>query len=807
MSEMQGPINPSEGDMPLVSRLLYQMIDEKYSTLLDESSDFMCITDRDGKFIYVNKKLADSLGYTKKHMLGMYMWDIVAIESRAAFSDKAKEFLKSGKTVIEGFVIKTKFDGKITGEMRSMAFYDNAGKYCGAKSVFKDSTKILAIESLERKYESMLEDGINTLDYVIIILDRGFLVKWASTSVAQYFGLDKTAIIGEDMREILKSKVKPLIQHDESFLKNIFSAYETNTCVESFECELVPLGGGENLFLEHWSYPVIQGDLKGGRIEIFRDITARKKSEEMLEYYYKKIHAIMEHAVEGIVELKTDNTVQFVNKSFQDVLGYCDTEMLARSLSDFILPDERMKLASVKLIRKAREVIFVKKDGTLLYTLISSIPLVFGTQPPHALCFISDITETKMASLKLRDANLTLRALNDSLLDVSLRDVRTGVYNFRYLNERLSEEIKRCKRYLRPLSIIMIDIDYFKAINDAYGHSYGDVILKDFTELLKKSVRDTDVVVRSGGEEFVVFLSETDAFGSVTVAQKIIKAVKDNLLGEDKKKVQLSISIGIASYPESGITDVTSLMDASDQAMYQSKQKGRNSITVYSQNNQEPEGQGVLEEKDAKDEGLCGNLRARLRSINSRNEESILESMRPMAREAYLRQGHAHNYCERLYEHVEALAKSFKMKEKECRDARRAALLCNLGFLTLSREVLSKQRKDMAKEEMLFIKEHPQRGLDIIRDVPFLAPVAKAILYHHERYDGRGYPEGIKGGDIPFISRFIFVAETFEALIVPRPYRATAYSKKEALLIIKKESGKQFDPKVVQHFLEYFSGS
>jgi len=801
MSEIQGPLNPGEADMPLVSRLLYQMIDEKYSTLLDESSDFMCITDRDGKFIYVNKKLADSLGYTKKQMLGMYMWDIVAAESRAAFTDKAKEFLKRGKTVIEGFVIKTKFDGKITGEMRSMAFYDNAGKYCGAKAVFKDSTKLLAIESLEKKYESMLEDGINTLDYIIVILDRDFRVKWASTSVQQYFGLDKTAIIGEDMREILKNKVKPLIQHDESFLKNIFSAYEANTCVESFECELMPLGGGENLFMEHWSYPVVQGDLKGGRIEIFRDITGRKKSEEMLEYYYKKIHAIMEHAVEGIVELKTDNTIQFVNKSFQDVLGYCDTEMLDMSLSDFILPDERMKLASVKLIRKAREVIFVKKDGTLLYTLISSIPLVFGTQPPHALCFISDITETKMAALKLRDANLTLRALNDSLLDVSLRDVRTGVYNFRYLNERLSEEIKRSKRYLRPISIIMIDIDYFKAINDAYGHSYGDVILKDFTQLLKNSVRETDVVVRSGGEEFVVFLSETDAFGSVKVAQKIIKAVKNNLLGEDGKKVQLTISIGVASYPDAGITDTASLMDASDQAMYQSKQKGRNSITVYS-SRRESEGQGSPEERDARNEDMYGNLRERFKSINSRNEESILESMRPMVRESYLRQGHDHSYCEKLLSHVEALAKSFGMKEKDILDARRAALLCNLGFLTLSQETLSKQRKDLTKEEARFIREHPMRSLEIIRDVLFLAPVAKIILHHHERYDAKGYPEGLKGGDIPLVSRFILIAETFEALIVPRPYRSTAYSKKEVLEIIRKESGKRFDPKVVKHFLK-----
>ena len=408
--------NPDNADMPLVSRLLYQLIDEKYRTLLDESSDFMCIADRDGKFIYVNKKLADSLGYTKKEMMALHMLDIVADQSRHEFTEKKREFLKEGKTKIDNFVLKTKFDGKIVGELNSIAFYDNVGKVCGIKAVFKDGTKFLEIERLEKKYESMLEDGIDSLDYIIIILDRAYKVRWASSSIQKYFCLDKTAIVGQDMRSILKDKLRPLIKLDEAFLKRILDAYETNTPVESFEYVLTSPGSQENYCIEHWSYPICHGDLKGGRIEIFRDITAKKKSEETLEYYYKKIHAIMEHAVEGMAELKTDNSIEFVNSSFLNKLGYTEMDMLNHDIYDFILEDQRSYFVSIKLIRKAREIIFIKKDKNLLYGLVSSIPLVFGTQSPHTLCFISDISETKRASLKLKEANLTLRAVNDDII-------------------------------------------------------------------------------------------------------------------------------------------------------------------------------------------------------------------------------------------------------------------------------------------------------------------------------------------------------------------------------------------------------
>ncbi|MFH0876917.1 MAG: diguanylate cyclase, partial [Candidatus Omnitrophota bacterium] len=638
------PLNSQETDLPFVSRLLYQMIDEKYRIFLDESSDLMCITDRDGKFIYVNKKLVDSLGFTKKEMLGLHMADIVASESRSLFAEKTREFLKNGKMKIDGFVLKTKYKGRIVGEMNSIAFFDNAGKYCGAKAIFKDRTRYLEMEQLEKKYESMMEDGIGSLDYIVLILDKGLKVRWVSASIQKYFGLDKLAIIGEDMRQILENKIRPLMHQEEVFLSKLLSAYDANETIESFECQILSEDGGERYDMEHWSYPITHGDLNGGRIEIYRDITARKKSEETMEYYYKKIHAIMEHAVEGIVELRTDNTIEFVNKSFLEMLGYTEMDMLNKVLSDFILPDDRSRLVSIKLIRKAREVAFLKKDGSLLYALVSSIPLVFGTHPPHALCFISDITETKMASQKLRDANLTLRALNDSLLDLSLRDVRTGAYNYRYLSERLSEEIKRARRYFRPISLIMMDIDFFKTINDSYGHLFGDVILREFTDLLKGTVRETDIIVRSGGEEFVVFLSDTDTLGALRVAQKIVRTLKEIPLGDEKRKISITVSIGIASYPEIGLSEPGALLDAADQAMYQSKNDGRNKITVFNASVTAVEPQtGMID-----DLSVFQHLEDRLKNINLRNEASVLESMMPMVREVDKREGYTHGHTERL---------------------------------------------------------------------------------------------------------------------------------------------------------------
>ncbi|MFA5039642.1 MAG: diguanylate cyclase [Candidatus Omnitrophota bacterium] len=796
MDYLENVLKPGDEDLPLASRLLYQLIDEKYRTLLDESGDLMCIVDRAGKFIYVNRQLADSLGYTKKELLRLRMRQIIDPESLQEFGERTREFLRTKRIHLPHFVLKTKLGGRVFGELSSVAFYDNQGRYSGAKAVFKDMTRLIAIQRLEKKYESMMEDGIDALDHIIVILDKEYRIRWASSSVGKYFGLDKARIAGEDMRLVLKEARKKIVEGDENlFLEEALSAYQARRPARRVEFRLKRQGGQGPFFMEYHGYPIAHGEFSGGRVEIFRDITERKRSEETLEYYYQQIHGIMEHAVEGVLELRTDNTVRFINKSLLDKLGYAETEILDRSLYDFILPDEHRRLVAVKLIRQAREVTLLKKDGSFLYGLMSCIPLVFGPAMTHALCFITDISEPKMVSLKLRDANLTLRALNASLLENSLLDVRTGVYNDRYLHERLQEEVRRARRFFRPFSVVMIDLDFFKSVNDAYGHLFGDEVLRGFAGLLKGAVRATDIVVRAGGEEFVVFCPDTDGVGALRVAQKIAQALQKTPLGNKELQLMVTASMGIASYPEAGIYEPLALLEASDQAMYKSKILGRNRITIFNK--------GMAAAAEAQSGAFQAEampaIKERLANINLRNEEAVLESLRPLSRQVGKRLGYGEEYAQRLMENMRLLCEELDWPACDLRNAKRAGFLCNLGFLGLPSEILAKAL--LNREENSLIRHHPLASVSLIDDIPFLYPLKEVILSHHERYDGRGYPKGLKGEEIPPVSRMIAVAEAYEAMISPRPYRPKPYSRTEAADLLRKEAGLQFDPGIVDCFL------
>lgn len=796
MDPLEKMINSGDESLPLVSRLLYHLIDEKYRTLLDESGDLMGIVDRAGKFMYVNKQLADSLGYTKKELLNFPISRILTPESLKEFGEKTRMFLKTQRIQMPHAVLKTKWGGAIVGELSCVAFYDNGGRYCGAKAVFKDRTRLLEIQRLEKKYESMMEDGINALDHVIVILDEQGVVRWASSSIEKYFGIDKMQAAGQTMHSILERVGKNCDgMASRNFLKKILAAYPSAGSFEGLEFRLKKPAGKEAFVMEYSSHPILHGELQGGRIDIFRDMTERKKSEETLEYYYRQLHGIMEHAVVGFLELRTDNTVRFINKSLLDKLGYGETEILDKSFYDFILNDDHRRLVSIKLLRQAREITLLKKDGSLLYAQVSSIPLVFSSSGPRTLCCITDVSDIKISSLKLRDANLTLRALNASLLENTLLDVRTGVYNDRYLHDRLQEEIRRSRRFFRPFSLIMIDLDFFKSVNDTYGHLFGDEVLRGFAGLLKSSVRLTDIVVRAGGEEFVVFCPDTDSRGGLCVAQKIAYVLQRTPLGNQKLKLTVTASMGIASYPDSGIFEPKALLDASDQAMYKSKALGRNRITVYTKDMAtalaaepvilEPESLAVLKE--------------RLGNVNLRNEEAVLESLKPLSRQVGQRLGYGEGYAQRLAGYLQGMSEEMKKPPDETRQAQRAVFLSNLGFLSLPPEILTKVF--LNKEENELIRQHPLISASLIDGIPFLDPLKDVILSHHERFDGSGYPKGLKGKEIPFISRMIAIAEAYEAMISPRPYRTKPFKKTEAAQRLKEEAGTQFDPSLVECFL------
>lgn len=188
-------------------------------------------------------------------------------------------------------------------------------------------------------------------------------------------------------------------------------------------------------------------------------------------------------------------------------------------------------------------------------------------------------TPDELELVVLMSAHISLALENNRLYEISVLDGLTNIYNRRYLEQRLMEEVAYSKRYTKPLSVVLLDIDFFKNLNDTYGHQAGDHVLKTVSELLSDALREYDVVARYGGEEFAIVLPTTPKQKSATIAERLRVGVSEYDFRFKDHKIRCSISLGVASFPEDG-KDPESLIAAADAALYRAKESGRNQVAL-----------------------------------------------------------------------------------------------------------------------------------------------------------------------------------------------------------------------------------
>jgi diguanylate cyclase (GGDEF)-like protein len=410
---------------------------------------------------------------------------------------------------------------------------------------------------------------------------------------------------------------------------------------------------------------------------------------------------------------------------------------------------------------------------------------------------LEDITARKKAEQEREKLNKELLRSNRRLKSMALKDYETGLFNHRFLDEVMEAEFTRAKRYNQPLSLIMLDIDYFKSINNMYGHQFGNLVLQQLARLLKKVVRKYDIVVRSGGEEFIVISPGIDRTQTQTLAHRILEEIILYNFGDHKNMVKLKVSIAVASFPEEKILKSEDLLELAEQLLVKAKECGGNQVYTS------VEGRKLkvkfLSKNEAKQEKIVG-LRQQLNRITQRANQSLIEAIFAFAKAIELRDHYTGEHVEKTVFYATQLGRMLKMDVDDLEDLREAAILHDLGKLGISDKILLKDSK-LSDQEYLQIKKHPQIAADILRPIHFLRSVIPFILYHHERWDGRGYPSGLKGELIPLGARIIAIADVYQALTSNRPYRK-AFSRKEAIRIIKSGSGTQFDPKIVRIFLK-----
>jgi diguanylate cyclase (GGDEF)-like protein/putative nucleotidyltransferase with HDIG domain len=363
------------------------------------------------------------------------------------------------------------------------------------------------------------------------------------------------------------------------------------------------------------------------------------------------------------------------------------------------------------------------------------------------------------------------RARNDEL---------TGLLNRRSLDEMIDNEISRHSRYGGVFSLAILDLDSFKSFNDNYGHLAGDRLLRQVGGIIKDAIRGTDHAFRYGGDEFAILLPQTNIDAAIQVAERAREKIAKKV---DSGKIQITASIGLASWPADGVSH-TDIIAAADATLYQAKRSGGNQ-SHYTSGNLLP--LDVIESSndtgDSVDSKILGIVNALAVTVDAKSQ-------------------YTHHHSKKVTEYALALGKVLNLKPLEMDKLETCALLHDIGKIGISEEILNKPGK-LTAEEWKVIKVHPQLGAAIIGRFPHLAPCIAGVLHHHERYDGSGYPRGLKGDSIPLEARILAVADAFAAMTSERSYSPTL-SYEDALAELKREAGKQFDPHLVEKFLSIY---
>lgn len=359
-------------------------------------------------------------------------------------------------------------------------------------------------------------------------------------------------------------------------------------------------------------------------------------------------------------------------------------------------------------------------------------------------------------------------------------DELTGLYNHRYFHERLDEEIGRCSRFGDIFSILFLDMDLFKTYNDVYGHLAGDELLREIGKSILGSIRGIDMAFRYGGDEFTVILPQASLDDAHSVAERIRKRVESEM---DSKGVALTCSAGIASWPTDGVMR-EELLQAADAALYHSKEAGRNRITVASE-----------------------VTRTRVLGIGVRpeGEPGVLSTIYALAATVDAKDHYTYGHSKKVSKYATEIAEAFGYSDDKIATIRAAGLLHDIGKIGVSDGVLMKPGI-LDSDDWEAIRAHPKLGVAILKHVSGLSACLAAIQYHHERYDGTGYPARLKGENIPLDARVLSVADSYDAMTSLRPYREGKLSQEEALGELKRCSGTQFDPKIVDVFVAVREG-
>ncbi len=411
--------------------------------------------------------------------------------------------------------------------------------------------------------------------------------------------------------------------------------------------------------------------------------------------------------------------------------------------------------------------------------------------------------QLSLVNAELRAQEEALKAANAQLEALATTDGLTGIKNHRAFQERLREEFERATRYNASLSLILLDVDKFKEYNDTFGHPAGDMALIEVAQVLQELVRSADTVARYGGEEFVILLPCTDRDGALACAERFRAAIETRLWDR-----AVTASFGVATYDHPTIQAETLLAQA-DEALYQSKKRGRNRVLHYEYlagwkasavvSSGQERGQAAV--VNTMDLTLLSND---AQHITEKLTEAYDTTIEGWSRILDLRDKETEGHCERVTQMTIRLARALGYCEEDMVYVRWGALLHDIGKMGIPDSILLKPGP-LNAEEWAIMQKHPGYAYEMLSPIAFLRPALDIPYCHHEKWDGSGYPNGLKGKEIPLAARLFAVVDVWDALRSDRPYRA-GWPEEQVGEHLRAQKRVHFDPQIVDVFLRILAG-
>ena len=483
---------------------------------------------------------------------------------------------------------------------------------------------------------------------------------------------------------------------------------------------------------------------KHGNVESFvewvRDLTGFKLQEEILRRQNTLLEGII-NAVPDILAIKhPDLSIMRFNSAGYKVLDKTHDEVINKKCYQLIGLNAECEQCATRKSLKTKKMEQMEKyvPNLGIYLDCRSNPVI--DKNGNILYIVEqlrDITESKQVEERLKY--------------LSFHDQLTGVYNRTYFENEI-KRLNKSREY--PITIISMDVEGLKIVNDTLGHKRGDEILKLSTRLLQESLRESDILARTGGDEFVALLPGTDFPAGEKIVSRITAGIEQYNL-QTPTEIPLGISIGLSCAENAG-RDLATVFKEADDLMYRDK--------------------------------LSKTVTARSRIMRS--------LMTTLEQRDFITPEHSR----RLEELCRTVGEKIGLSEKQLSDLFFLSRVHDLGNVGIPDHILFK-RGPLNDEEWKIMRQHPEKGFRIARVNADLAEIADLILKHHERWDGRGYPMGLAGTEIPVECRILAIADAYIVMTSDRPFRM-ALSNEEAGRELRRCAGTQFDPKLVEVFLK-----